>query len=226
MRFRRVAAATAGLLLAVTATSAGADGTELVQSSERINFNIGCVTTEADPRCQTTQYWLGTNKGNNSVGTLLTVTPAGWALHKESGEYTTNTFSGDASLQPQYVLQGGSEITGQITIRNTPNGTPTAAADSGVFVKLGAFLVDTTKTSGVGKFTPLGETEVVKTLVAPGDNVYRFTFTVPAELDGVAVTRPSAEVGQRHIGAGYGFMDGRGGSYLDLPHLVEAEPAA
>lgn len=219
----RTALAGLGLLLVATAPGVRAETAEPDLAVERIQFATTCEQEGADPRCVSNEYKLSLEPGAASVGTLLSVTPAGYAFWTQEG-YTVDSYSADSTLQPQYVLDGGSTVTGQVTVRNTPRGTPTAAADSGVFVEIvGA--VEELRPDGTPRLVSksLGQAEVVKTVVAPGDHVYAFAFDVPAEFDGVAVQRLSAALGQRHIGAGYGFIDGQGGSFFDLPYVAPVE---
>lgn len=215
----RTALAGLGLLLVATAPGVRAETAEPALAVERIQFATTCVQDGADPRCVSNEYKLSLQPGAASVGNALSITPAGYVLWAEEG-YALDSYSADATLQPQYVLEGGSTITGQVTVRNTPRGTPTAAADSGVFVEiLGA--VEEVRPNGTTRLvsTSLGTAEVVKTVVAPGDHAYKFSFDVPATFDGVPVQKLSASLGQRHIGVGYGFIDGQGGSFFDLPHV-------
>lgn len=222
----RPALAGLGLLLVATAPGVQADTTEPDLAVDRVQFATTCVQNGADPRCVSNEYKLSLDPGAASVGNALTITPAGYVFWTQEG-YTTTSYSADSTLRPQYVLDGGSEITGQVTIRNTPRGTPTAAADSGVFVEIAGSVRTGTRPNGTPIFTAktIGSGEITKLVVAPGDHVYAFTFTVPEELDGVAVERLTAAVGQRHIGAGYGFMDGQGGSFFDLPYVVPTDEA-
>lgn len=220
MQIRIVVSAVA--LLVATGAAASAEtttegGTVL---TERVNFAIDCVQEGSDPRCVSTAYNLSTEPGDSSVGNALTISPAGYALWAADG-YTVTSFAGDPTLRPEYTLVGGSEITGQVAYRAYGD-APELAADAGVQVSLFATRVDTRRS------VVLGDVEVTKAAVTPGDASFSFTFVVPEALDGVAVKALSADIGQRWITAGYGFMDGEGLSYFDLPHVVpaEVEPAA
>jgi hypothetical protein len=216
----KIRTALAGLGLALVAAAPGATAEETVVETERINFNIGCNQENGAPTCASTQYWLGTNKGNNSVGQNGAVTPLDWATHKSSGEYRTTAFTGDTTLAPSYLLKGGSVVKGQITLSGFLGGGE-VGVDSGVFVRLSGSVP---KARGTGlEIKELGTAEVTKTVSSRLDTVYRFSFTVPAELDGKPVKNLTADVGQRHVTVlQNGFMDGRGASFLDLPHVVPA----
>lgn len=219
MKIRTAVSAVA--LLVVTGAAASAETTTEVEVlTERVNFAIDCVQEGSDPRCVSTAYNLSTAPGDSSVGNALTISPAGYALWAAEG-YSVSSFAGDTTLRPEYTLVGGSEITGQVTYR-AYNDAPALAADAGVQVSLFATRVDNRRS------VTLGDVEVTKTAVTPDDASFAFTFVVPEELDGVAVKALSADVGQRWITAGYGFMDGEGLSFFDLPHVVpaEVEPAA
>jgi hypothetical protein len=221
----RPALAGLGLLLAAAAPGATADEAEVL--SERINFNIGCNQENGAPTCATTQFWLGTNVGTNSVGQNGAVTPLDWATHKSSGEYRTTAFPSDNTLDPSgYVLIGESVVKGRISTGGFLGGAE-VSADSGVFVRLTGRVA---KLTGTGT-DPLnfGQVEVTKaavtpSLATPGSTVYEFSFTVPKNMDGRVLRTLNADVGQRHITVlQNGFIDGEGGSYLDLPHR---EPAS
>jgi hypothetical protein len=216
----RLALAGLGLLLAGTAPGAVADGEDLLV--ERINVNIGCNQEAGTPTCATTQYWLGTGVGTNSVGQNGAITPLDWATHNESGEYRTTVFAGDRTLQDAYVLRGGSTITGQISSGGYLGGAE-ASVDSGVFVRLsGSVPRDDNPTRK--RAVELGSAEVTKMVVTPEDTVYSFSFKVPQELDGKPVSGLTADIGQRHLTVlQNGFIDGEGGSFFLLPHVDPAE---
>jgi hypothetical protein len=220
----RTTAAAFGVIALIGASAATAETGETTQlANERVNFKIGCVTEGSDPRCVSTSYELSTSSAGRTVGNLLNATPLGYAFHKADGAYTTQPFNGDKTLRSEYVLEAGTKIPGQITLTST--GAPPVAADSGVLVVLRATVTEEVNGRTRSTAVTIGEAEVTKVLVTPvpGDNVYKFEFTVPDALDGVAVSRLSADVGQRHINAGYGFMNGQGGSFFDLPHVVPVE---
>ncbi|HWG92874.1 MAG TPA: hypothetical protein VNU66_01440 [Mycobacteriales bacterium] len=209
----RTATAVLGLVVATGGAAAGSTaGTAPVQTTERVQKAIQCVTEGADPRCVSQNYALSLDRGTNSTGTALTITPAGMAV-----EPAAQVFSPDATLLPSYVLVGGSKIVGQVTLRQTGSASTPVGALSTVKVALSAVRVDNKK------FVPLGSVEISKPVVATAaDAVYKYEFTVPANLDGVAVRGLSAEVSNKQVSAGYGYLDGQGGSFFDLPHY---EPA-
>lgn len=215
MKIRPLVAGLA-VLMAATASAAGADDVELVPATERINFNIGCQQSNGAPTCDTTEYWLGTGVGNNNVGTTGTATPLNYVTYRLGGAYTTTSFAGDQTLKPSYVLDGGSVIKGQIKLSGFVSGAE-VGVDSGVFVELFA------RQDQKGGAQSLGQAEITKVVSTPVDSTYVFEFEVPEALEGVAIDRLSAEVGQRHITVlQNGFMNGKGLSYFDLPHLVPA----
>ena len=211
----RTATAALGLLLA-TAATAGADtvsGSEVATSTERVQFALQCVQEGSDPRCVSTNYALSLEKGTSSVGNALTVTPAGYVAGT-----TPYAFAADPTLAASYTLVGGSTIKGQVTLRQTGSGSTPVAVDSTVTVDLGAVRVDNRRS------VALGSASINKIAVAtPAQAVYAFEFIVPDALDGVAVRSLSAEVSNKQISAGYGFFDGQGGSWFDLPYL-QPEP--
>lgn len=223
---RHTALAGLGLLLLATAPGARAETTEPDLAVERIQFATTCEQVEPDPRCVSNEYKLSLTPGAASVGNLLSITPLGYVFWADAG-YDLDAYSADETLRPEYVLVGGSEITGQVTVRNTPRSAPTAAADSGVFVEILGSVAEAKPTGGTRLVSKtLGSAEIVKTVVAPGDHVYKFSFEVPVELDGLALQKLNANLGQRHIGAGYGFIDGQGGSFFELPYVAPVEEPA
>lgn len=215
-----------GLLLVAAAPGARAETDTPALAVERIQFATTCEQVAPDPRCVSNEFELSLNPGAATVGNLLSITPAGYVLWADGG-YTLDAYTADETLRPEYVLEGGSVITGQVTVQNTPRGTPTAAADSGVFVEILGSVAEPKPTGGTRLVSKtLGSAEIVKTVVAPGDHVYEFSFEVPGALDGLAVQKLNANLGQRHIGVGYGFINGQGGSYFDLPYVAPVEEPA
>lgn len=209
----RTATALLGLLVATGASaSASTTASSSVQLTERVQFALQCVQEGSDPRCVSTNYALSLSPGTSSVGNALTITPAGYVAGT-----TPLAFSADKTLAASYTLVGGSVIKGQVSLRQTGSATTPVAVDSTVEVALRAVKV-ADKRSVV-----LGSASVNKVVVAsPSDAVYAFELTVPAALDGVDVRSLSAEVSNTQISAGYGFFDGQGGSFFDLPHTVPA----
>ncbi|MFP5220561.1 MAG: hypothetical protein ACLGIG_12690 [Actinomycetes bacterium] len=221
MKFRTIVSAVALVVAAGAAASAETTETDAAApATERVIFAIQCVTDGTDPRCLSTNYALSLEPGDNSVGNALTITPAGYVLEAAGEEPTPATFSADSTLQPEYVLVGGSTITGQITLKGSRDAV--LAVDSTVEVVLSAVRADTKR------FVTLGTAAINKQVVVPGDNVYAFEFEVPAELDGVAVRALTGDVSNTQISAAYGYLDGQGGSWFDLPHAVTTttEPTA
>jgi hypothetical protein len=209
MRLRTAAAALA-LLVAAGPAVASDSSADAAQSTERVQFALQCVQEGSDPRCVSTNYALSLTPGTSSVGTVLTVTPAGYAAGT-----TPLAFAADNTLATSYNLVGGSTIAGQVSLRQTGSRSTPVAVDSTVSVLLSAVRVDNRKALSLGSAT------VHKLIVAsPSDAVYAFELTVPAELDGVAVRALSSEVSNKQISAGYGFFDGQGGSFFDLPHYT------
>lgn len=212
----------AGLGLLLIASAPGVRAEEPALLSERVNFNIGCQRTEETPTCDTTEYWLGTDTGADSVASTFDATPIGWAFYTADGAYANvATFAGNSTLRPGYELVGGSVITGQITLSGYAGGAE-VGVDSAVDVTISASVP---KPTGTG-FTSvtLGNAEVAKVVSTPVDTVYEFTMTVPTSLDGKTVSRLSADVAQRHVTVlQNGFIDGTGGSYFDLPYAPVAE---
>ena len=207
----RTGTALLGLLVA-TGASASAATTDPAPAVQRVQFALQCVQEGSDPRCVSTNYALSLEPGTSSVGNALTVTPAGYAAGT-----TPYAFAADKTLAPSYTLVGGSTIKGQVTLRQTGSASTPVALDSTVDVALSAVRLDTRRSAS------LGTASVNKTVVAsPADAVYAFELVVPAALDGVAVRSLSAEVSNTQVSAGYGFFDGQGGSFFDLPHTAPA----
>ncbi len=204
------------LLASVGATASGA---EREQTSQRVNFAIGCDQGDDGTTCNTTEYFLSKGSGDNNVGSTLGFTPLGYAFYTLDGSYTTNAFSSDSTLKDEtYELIGGSTITGQIAVSGFVAGAE-VGVDSGVYVQLRARNLET------GKPFTLGVDEITKIVSTPTDTVYEFSFDVGADLDDVEIGGLSAEVGQRHITVlQNGFMNGQGESYFDLPHYEPETP--
>jgi len=213
-------------LALVVAGSVGASAeTTPAVATERVNFNIGCQQSGENPTCESTEYWLGTGVGTNSVASLLDATPLGWAFYQLEGGYSTTTFAGDATLRDAYSLVGGSVIKGQIVLSGFAGGAE-VGVDSGVFVRLVGTTIDA---AGKRRVVDIGQAEVTKIVSTPIDTTYAFEIPVAETLDGTAVSGLSADVGQRHVTVlQNGFMDGEGGSWFDLPYYepVEQTPAA
>lgn len=211
-----------GLLLVATAPGVRAETAEPEVAVERVIFNTGCVEG-AGGTCDSTSYTLSLEPGVQSVGNTGSFTPLGYAFYTLDGEYTVDSYSADDTLRESYVLDGGSTITGQITIGGYVTGAE-LGVDSGVLVAIrGA--VEELRPNGTPRLVTktLGQAEITKTVSTPVDTVYEFEFVVPEELDQVALQRLSADVGQRHITVlQNGFVDGEGASYFDLPHVVPA----
>lgn len=208
----RTATALLGLLVATGASASAATDGSGSSRTERVHFALQCVQEGSDPRCVSTNYALSLSPGTSSVGNALTVTPAGYAAGT-----TPLAFAADKTLAASYTLVGGSVIKGQVSLRQTGSATTPVAVDSTVEVALRAVRVADKRSVALGSAT------VKKMVVAsPADAVYAFELTVPAALDGVAVRSLTGEVSNTQIGAGYGFFDGQGGSYFDLPHSVPA----
>ncbi len=168
----------------------------------------------SSPTCDSTNYALSRLPGDSGVGNLADLTPVGWS---EGGR--SIGFAADDTMADSYVLRGDSTITGEVVLTGYQG--ITLAGDSTVEVSLYASDLE-------GGFVTLGAASVNEPVVAGvGDGVaYAFEITVPAGLEGVEITGLNADV---KIGAvsvlTWGFVDGRGGSFFDLPYyeLVPTE---
>ena len=70
----RTATAVLGLVVATGGAAAGSTaGTAPVQTTERVQKAIQCVTEGADPRCVSQNYALSLDRGTNSTGTAPTI---------------------------------------------------------------------------------------------------------------------------------------------------------
>ncbi len=180
-------------------------GTQYVNRNERVTLAIGCDQGADGTTCTTTQYFLSRNAGTNNVGSTFGFTPIGYA----NGGVST-TFGHGSDLRPTYVLRGGSTIKGQVTIGGF---APAAvAADATVQITL-------TGQSGNNPYVLIGSQAISKPVVAGTSDVYAFEFVVPANLDKVTVSALTAELKISSVNAlTWGFVNGRGGSYFDLPY--------
>lgn len=204
------------LVLALAASAAGAT-TTLQPASERVYFAINCVRAADGATCQSTAYELSLQPGDSGVGQLGAITPLDYVTYRTDG-YRMQEFASNATLDDSYLLRTDEALTGRVVLSGYQS--THLSVDSGVYVRVSA--------TRPGSFTPipLGEAEITKIVGLPGDTAYEFSFDVPAELDGTAVSSLSAEVGQRHITVlGSGFMRGKGESYFDLPIYEEVSTA-
>jgi hypothetical protein len=220
MTTRRLPALVAALLALATLlpSAAGAQTTTLTPRQELINFGIGCPPDTAGT-CSSTTYFLSKDAGDNSVASVGAFTPLFWAERRAlGGDFAINTFAADKTLAPSYLLQGGGELAGVISVGGYLTGAE-LAADSTVYVRITAHVVGQPTSSRV----TLLEATINKAVVAAGDTEYAFSTTLPATLDRVRVDGLRAEVGHDSATVlGNGFMDGRGGSNFLLPFYRES----
>ena len=213
-----VAAMTAlGAGTAVAVPPPAPEGFQYVPAEEHVIMAIVCPGTGT---CSAT-YTLSQNPGTESVGSTLSATPLEYIFHATGSSEPFGTFTPDETLEPEYVLRADKPISGQVTQSGFIGGAE-FGADSTVEVVLKA-----TRSVG-GASVDLGSATVNKIVVTPDDagRVYPFSFTVPAELDGVAVRDLSLDLYVRGISVlQNGFVNGEGGSFFDLPYY-KLVPAA
>lgn len=217
-----LALVTVGALAVAAAPPEAPEGQEYVPASENVIMAIGCTGDGAT--CESTEYFLSKTPGSSSVGTTFTATPIGSAFYYADGEsYSTQNFFSDETLPESYVLRAGEDLTGQVTLRAYVSGAE-LAVDSAVYVEITAYEV--AEDGSRGDFVTLGEAEVEKVVMVPGDNVYEYSIDLPDELEGVAVTDLSLDLGQRGVNVlTSGFVDGEGASFFEVP-TYELQDAA
>lgn len=209
------------LVIAFAASgSALAEGEEptLVPETERVLFSTGC-DQGAGGTCDTTQYWLGLTPGGSSVGTIpQTVTPWNWAFSAAGNDIVYAEYAGNNELAPTYTLRADEPIAGRIQTQGYQG--PTVSADSTVTVELRAQRQTPT---GGWQSTTLGTAAVNQTLVAgTAAAVYEFELALPETRQGEVIRNLNATLYFKGIHVlTNGFVNGQGGSWFDLPHLVE-----
>ena len=209
------------LLVALTLMggAAFAEGTT-TPAVERVVLGTGCAQGTGGT-CATTEYWLGKTGGQNNVGTTGSFTPLSYAFRAAGAEVAYATFAGNETLAPSYALRTDTPLTGRVNVTGYSAGAE-LAADSTVRVVLSATRVDNQD------FVTLGEARVNKaavtpSLATPDSKTYSYSITLPAELENVAVQDLSLELFVDSVSVlGNGFVDGKGGSYLDLPYYAVA----
>lgn len=212
-----IGATTLAAIASVAAHTPPPDGFEYVPRTEFVNLNIGCDQGDDGTTCDTTEYWLGKDVGTDNVAQLGWTTPLDWATTTANGTYRYQSFPGNSTLEPQYILNAHDDIEGQVEIGGYAGGAE-VAADSGVSV------VFTARDADTGQVLTLGGAEVTKPVVTPGvatpdSRVYEFTIELAEDLDGVAITSLRVDVGMKHLTLlANGFMNGQGGSFFELPH--------
>ena len=206
-----VAAITAfGAGTAVAVPPPAPQGFQYVSAKEHVYIGIRCPGTGT---C-TAENFLGRNPGTQSVGTAFSATPLEYLFHATGSGEPYGTFAADETLKPEYVLRSDEPITGQVTMGGWAGGAE-FGADSTVEVVLNA-----TRVTG-GSTVALGSATINKTVVTPDNagRVYSFSFSVPANLDGVKVNNLTLDLYVRGIQVlQNGFVNGQGGSFFDLPY--------
>jgi hypothetical protein len=205
-----VAASTLGAGTAVAVPPEAPEGFEYVPAEEHVNMAIVCPGTGT---CSAT-YTLSQFPGTESVGSTFTFTPLEYLFHATGSGAPFGTYTPDETLEPEYVVRADEPITGQVTMGGFIGGAE-FGADSTVEVVL------TGTRAGSFQSVALGSASVNKPVVTPTaeGRVYPFSFSVPADLDGVKVNNLSLDLYVRGIQVlQNGFVDGEGGSYFDLPY--------
>lgn len=207
------------LMMAFTVPSdSTSDGFEHQEDSEHIYLGIGCNRTDdSSPSCESTEYWLGLEAGQDNVGTTFTATPVNQINHLNGDPWTFGEFFADESLQSSYILRTDEPIAGQVTLGPFIGGA-TFGVDSTVKVEIFA--------SEPGSFSTLklGEAEVTKLVATPDDTVYEFEIDLDESFDATEVEGLWLRLHVRGVNAlQNGFVNGSGGSWFHLPHydLVE-----
>lgn len=207
------------LMMAFTVPSdSTSDGTEHQEDSEHILLGIGCNRSGDAPSCESTQYWLGLEAGEDNVGNVGSVTPYNEVSYLMDGAWSFAEFYGDETLQDSYILRTDEPIAGQITLGGFIGGA-TFGVDSTVKVELFASEPDSFST------LKLGEAEANKLVATPDDTVYEFEIELGEERETQEVQGVWLRLHVRGVNVlQNGFVNGSGGSWFDLPHydLVES----
>ncbi|MBW3619624.1 MAG: hypothetical protein KY461_05215 [Actinobacteria bacterium] len=220
----RIATLTVGMVagLLVAAAPTAPEGSTYEATQTRVNNAITCIRDESNgTTCASTTYTLSTELGDSTVGSLPgPTTPVNSAAYYVDGVYSYQAFTaGKGIAGVTFIADAGRPLTGQVTLSGWRE-LPDLSADAAVSIRLTLRSVDE-----AGKTTTRRlETEVTKTVMVPGDNVFAYEFDLPAEFDGRETTISSMDLGLRGVHVlTNGFIDGQGGSFFDLPtwSLVE-----
>ena len=197
---------------------------EYIPRTDKIYLSIGCDAADTGT-CNTTSYWLGKTPGNNSVSSVpQTVTPWNYAFSAAGEDIPFGPFTAGEDLPLSYTIRTDQPIRGQVTVSGYAG--PHVSADTTMAIELAA---DNADPRGV---YPMFDRVVVNKQTAVGaGNTHTFTFEIPwpADLaDKTVLTNLSATLYFKGVHVlTSGFIDGEGGSFLNLPNyeVVEAAPA-
>lgn len=216
----RLAIAAAGLL-AVAAVPA--DGSAYEPSSETIHNIVGCVVGADGTTCESTTRQLSTVPGDQSVGTVGSVTPLNSAIYYVDGDYVPDTYAPGPGVKGEtFIVDASEPLTGQVTLNGWVQDAR-VAADAAVFVQLSLRYQDAV--TGTSRTSHLSA-EVEKPVMTPVDYVFAYEIDIPEELHEVEVTITGMDIATRGVNVlTSGFTNGEGGSFFVLPTLevVEAE---
>ncbi len=216
MRFRLLALVAALAVMAVLAPVSATAQPTLVPKSQIIYFGAGCPPANAAGSCESTEYFLSRQPGTSNIGNLASGLSAAQRI-AAGGDYFSNAYAGDETLNDTYILQGDTTLTGQVVVGGYVGGAELAVM-SGVEVVITAHEVGTQ----IFESIELVDVEIVKEVVTPGDRTYEFSVDIPAELDGVEIDALNATLGHDSLTVlGNGFVNGTGDSYFRLRYYEE-----
>lgn len=195
------------------------EGFEHEPDSEHIFLGIGCNRSGDAPSCDSTEYWLGLQAGEDNVGTTFTASPVNEVRYLTGDPWTFGEFFADETLQDSYILRTDEPIAGQVTLGGFIGGA-TFGVDSTIKVEIFASEPDSFSTF------ELGEAEATKLVATPDDTVYEFEIELDEERETQEVEGLWLRLHVRGVNVlQNGFVNGSGGSWFDLPHydLVETD---
>lgn len=179
------------------------------QRTERLFVSAGCP--QDTPGTCTSTRWLGKTPGDSSSNFVTAITPVDEALFRATGQINWRDYPADSSARSEgYRLIGGTPVTASVT---------TTAQGVGINQTIHARLSGQDAASAFGRVTFPAQSKTILTQAA-GTTTTTFTWTVPAELDGIVMKAPLFEVAVHGVNAAAGYIDQQGGSTVTIPHLV------
>ena len=200
--------------LPVQAATPPPEGFTYAPASERVMMGIGCTGTGV---CDSTQYWIGKNAGDSSVGTIPgPVTPANEVAYQARGEALSNTdFPADNGMvSREFRVRTDEPLTGQVTIGGYQG------VGSGVNTTVDLIISGRNRTSG--KSFTLTATSTGNQ-VPQEDLVLEYSIDLDPSWDGDMISFSNVNLVVRGVNLLNGFVDGEGGSFFEVPtHLLVA----
>ena len=200
-----VAAMTLGSAAAASATT----DTAATPATENLFISAGCPSDT--PGTCTSTRWLGKTAGDATSNFLTATTPVDEVLYRADGSLNWRDYPGDDSLRADgYALRADAPITATVAV--TANGV--AIEDT-----VHAYVEGTNAAGDLVTFGPL---EQKVTLLPAEKKDVKFSFDIPAELEGVAVSGLAFYVALHGVNAQGGYINQAGGSSVQIPYWVPA----